>query len=321
MLKIVDDNRLIYKVCSLYYEDAMNQQEICNYLGISRASVSRMLQRGRELGIVNIEVVNPVRFSYGELEKTIERAYGLKEVIIVESSSLDEKKEYISSLYEEAALFLHEIFRKDEHIGVTMGYNLHNISKTKISFEKKEGYTFVPIVGGMNRIRAGEEDIQSNEIAKEFADMFGGTYTQFLSPAVFSKKRVMKSFLKEESVNYIFDEFKKVSTLVMGIGTPDRGASTLLRAGYITEEEFSDLIDQGMMGDIALQFFDKNGDTTKFQEFNERVAGMSSNMMKQIENRIAIGGGEGKAKAIKGAIKGGFVNMLITNVSCAENLL
>ena len=38
MKKIVDDERLIYKVCCLYYQDDMNQKEIGDYLGISRSS-------------------------------------------------------------------------------------------------------------------------------------------------------------------------------------------------------------------------------------------------------------------------------------------
>ena len=78
MKKIVDDWRLIYKVCSLYYEDDMRQQEISDYLGISRATISRMLQKGKESGIVRVEVVNPIQFTYGKLEKTLERKYGLK---------------------------------------------------------------------------------------------------------------------------------------------------------------------------------------------------------------------------------------------------
>lgn len=71
MKKIVDDWRLIYKVCSLYYEDDMRQQEISDYLGISRATISRMLQKGKESGIVRVEVVNPIQFTYGKLEKTL----------------------------------------------------------------------------------------------------------------------------------------------------------------------------------------------------------------------------------------------------------
>lgn len=56
--KIVDDDRLIYKCCNLYYMKNKTQVEICNTLGLSRATVSRMLALGREQGIVKIEVIN-----------------------------------------------------------------------------------------------------------------------------------------------------------------------------------------------------------------------------------------------------------------------
>nr|WP_287477588.1 hypothetical protein [Anaerostipes sp.] len=36
---------------------------------MSRATVSRMLQKGKEGGIVKVEVINPVQFSYGKLEQ------------------------------------------------------------------------------------------------------------------------------------------------------------------------------------------------------------------------------------------------------------
>ena len=84
MKKIVDDERLIYKVCCLYYQDNMNQKEIGDYLGVSRSSVLRMLQKGKELGIVKIKLNNPSTFDYGEMEKKLENMYGLKDVLIVE---------------------------------------------------------------------------------------------------------------------------------------------------------------------------------------------------------------------------------------------
>ena len=64
MKKFVDDTRLVYKCCSLYYEDELNQQEIAEYLSVSRASVSRMLQLGKEMGIVKIEICNPGLLTY-----------------------------------------------------------------------------------------------------------------------------------------------------------------------------------------------------------------------------------------------------------------
>ena len=321
MKKIVDDWRLIYKVCSLYYEDDMRQQEVSDYLGISRATVSRMLQKGKESGIVRVEVINPVQFSYNKLEKALERKYGLKEVIVVESSALDTTTESVSRMYERAALYLSQFFKDGDWIGVTMGHTLHNIVKTNRAFEKDKKLMFVPIVGGIGQSTIDKVDVQSNRIAQEFSRKFGGTYTQFLSPAVFSEQKAMEYFLKEKSIRYIFDDFQKLDTLIMGIGIPQRVESTLVRAGYITGENLEKFARDGMAGDIALHFFDEDGATEKFRAFNDRVAGMPLEMMKKVRNRIGIAGGENRAEAIRGAIKGGFINMLITNIDAAEKLL
>ena len=75
MKKIVDDERLIYKVCCLYYQDDMNQKEVGDYLGISRSSVLRILRKGKELGIVTIELHNPRFYDYGDMEKKLDEVY------------------------------------------------------------------------------------------------------------------------------------------------------------------------------------------------------------------------------------------------------
>lgn len=73
MKKIVDDVRLIFKCCSLYYQDGLGQKEICEVLGISRPTVSRMLTIGKERGIVRIEIQNPDNIAYGKMEREIEK--------------------------------------------------------------------------------------------------------------------------------------------------------------------------------------------------------------------------------------------------------
>ena len=86
MKKIIDDVRLIFKCCSLYYLDGLGQKEICETLGISRPTVSRMLSIGKERGIVRIEIQNPDNIAYGRMERDLEQKYGLQEVIVVPSA-------------------------------------------------------------------------------------------------------------------------------------------------------------------------------------------------------------------------------------------
>jgi hypothetical protein len=91
--------------------------------------------------------------------------------------------------------------------------------------------------GGISRGTIDRVDVQGNEIARKFAEKFGGTYTQFLSPAVFSDKEVLDYFMNEKAVNYIRDEFKKLNVIVVGIGVPDGINHTLEKAGYVSGTE------------------------------------------------------------------------------------
>ncbi|VBB07290.1 Hypothetical protein LUCI_2534 [Lucifera butyrica] len=319
MKKVIDDIRLIFKCCSLYYEDEMSQQEICEHLGISRPSVSRMLKLGKEQGIVKIDINNPYNLTFGKLERELEKKFNLKEVIVVESSPIETGTERISSsLGEETLNFLARTLDDGDVVGVSMGMTLQNVIRAKRNIEHTIRCTFVPIVGGIGESRL---DIHANYIAGEFAKLFGGDCVQFFSPATFSSVNVLNEFLKEKSVRNIFNFYRNVGTVLMGIGIPERGGSTLLATGYIEAEVLDRFVEIGAVGDISLQFFDQNGSTEKFKQFNDRVAGMPIEQLKKVQKRIGIAGGAHKANAVLGAIRGGFLNILITDFDCAMALL
>lgn len=321
MKKIVDDERLIYKVCCLYYQDDMNQKEVGDYLGISRSSVLRILRKGREMGIVTIELHNPRFYDYGEMEKTLEKVYGLRDVVIVENSVLDTRQEAASYMFGKAADYLHSFFKEGDRIGVAMGKTLNNVVSTNKVYEKYNDLLFVALEGGISKITVDDTDIQGNELARKFADKFGGTYSQFLSPAVFSDKKVLEYFMEEKAVNYILDDFKKLNVIVVGIGVPDRVDHTLDKAGYISGRELRSLSEHGAVGDLCLQFYDKDGGTDRFRFFNDRVAAMRLEDIRKIPRKIGIAGGARKAEAVVGAIRGGYINILITDNECAKRLI
>ena len=321
MKKIVDDERLIYKVCSLYYQDNMNQQEVGDFLGVSRSSVLRMLQRGRELGIVTIELHNPRFYDYGEMEKTLEKAYGLKDVVIVENSILDTRSEAASYMFGTASDYLHSFFKEGDRVGVAMGNTLNNVVSTNKTYEKYTDLLFVAMEGSISQITVDGMDVQGNEIARKFADKFGGTYIQFLSPAVFSDKAVLENFMKEKAVNYILEEFRKLNVVVVGIGVPDGTEHTLDKAGYMKENERRLLVEKGAVGDMCLQFYNREGSTEGFGFFNDRVAAMRLSSIRKIPSKIGIAGGTRKAEAVIGAVNGGYINILITDTECAKRLI
>lgn len=105
------------------------------------------------------------------------------------------------------------------------------------------------------------------------------------------------------------------------LGIPEKADHTLFKAGYATQRELRTLAECGAVGDVALQFYDEEGNAEKFHFFNDRVASMQLDMIRKIPVKIGIAGGGKKVHSVIGAIHGGFINVLITNAECARELI
>ena len=150
MKKLVDDPRLIYKCCDLYYRQEKSQQEICDLFGVSRPSVSRMLKSGRELGIVRIEIVNPDATAYGQLERQLEDAFSLKEAIVVcDSPSQSGAETGCGALGSAALSYLARVLHNGDYVGISMGWTLLQTIKAECGNLEPVHCTFIPLVGGI----------------------------------------------------------------------------------------------------------------------------------------------------------------------------
>ena len=101
----------------------------------------------------------------------------------------------------------------------------------------------------------------------------------------------------------------------------DGALGTLIQAYGLTEEERRKLVEKGAIGDMCLQFYDKDGNTDQYSFYNDRVAAMRLADIRRIPSKIGIAGGARKVDAVIGAIRGGFINILITDTECARKLI
>ena len=318
MRRIVDDQRLIYQCCSLYYEDNLGQKEIADYLGISKSSVSRMLQAGREAGIVEVKVHHVTQYMFDELERELMKKYSLRDVIIAESSPLDTSADRITKLNERACDYLNRLLKDGDYVGVSVGSTLRNIAHASMECTKRK-CTFIPIVGGL-----GQEEIQSGQVAEAFAQKFGGKSIPFFSPAVFSNEKLMQDFLKEESVCHIFDYFEKLDVVISGFHNmkdDNLKNMTVERMGFVSSSQAVEYASRGAIANFALRFIDRNGEHEAFADFNNRVAGISMDTYRNVTNKIVVTYGTGKTEILKACIKGGYANILIIDIDCARELL
>ena len=73
---------LLLRVAWFYYKDELTQDEIARRLSVSRASVGRMLDRARKVGLVTISL-NAERLDAFEVSSRLRRAFGLTEALVV----------------------------------------------------------------------------------------------------------------------------------------------------------------------------------------------------------------------------------------------
>lgn len=310
--KMMADNekRILTKIAHMYYDENMTQQEIANKFGVSRPSVSRLLQKARQEGIVEIKI--HYEGSYAKLENILEKSFGLREVIITPTEEGDGLKRHLA---EAAASYLERTIKEGDIVGISWGTTLVHIPsyiKTKI-----KNVTFVPLVGGAGQTKL---DIHANAIAINFAEAFGGSGRLLHAPVTVDSIAVKQTLISDKNIKQILELAAKSDIAVVGIGSPVDPGSTIRQTGYYTETELNSLKEANAVCDISWIFLDEEGNLCPI-ELNKRVIGISMEDLNKIPTVVGVAGGQAKRKAILAAIKGHHIDVLVTDEKTAEFLL
>ncbi len=313
MKKIIDDTRLMVKTCDLYYNEKKNQQQIADILNISYPTVSRLLNSAMKKNIVNITISNLDTVKYWDLEQQIKKIYGLRDVMIVDYNENDLEGKRILGCA--ASKYLDSILSAGDKVGISMGSTLYNMAHASIT-RTTNNVTFVPLVGGMGRLRT---ELHSNHLAETLAKRYGGSYLPLYAPARVSNRIVRRELKNEPGVSEVLAMQKELSIAMVGIGYPNDNSS-IKATGYYKDNEIQSLLKRNVAGEICMQFYDISGNTSLYKNDNT-VIGINLNMLKKIPYSVAITGGIDKIPAIIGAIKGKYINVLITDYQCAKGLI
>lgn len=313
MKKVIDDERLMVKICDMYYNQDLNQKAISTQLGLSRPTVSRIISNGKERGIVKIIIDNLEGTDYVELEREIENQYGLREVIVVDSKKdIEDQK---AELGRAAAQYLERVIKDGNTVGVSMGTTLGHIAH-HVGNPTVKNITFVPLIGGMGHLRM---EMHSNYLVEDLAKVFDGTFMLMHAPARVSGRQIKEELLKEAGIHKIIRMGDHLDIALVGIGVPN-STSAIMATGYYDRDEMVKMRKKHVAGDICMQFYDILGSTAPFK-IDNNVVGIEIKKLRRVPHSIGVACGIEKVDAIKGAINGKYINTLITDVDCARALL
>lgn len=302
----------IIEAAKLYYLLDYNQTDIAKELGVSRPTVSRLLQLAKEEGIVQINIIDPTE-DVENLASSLEQKFKLKKAIVTHIPHYEDEviKTYLGKA---AANYLHNTIKDGDIIGVTWGTTLYH---TAVELRQKalNDIKVVQLKGGVSH---SETNTYMNEILYLFGKAYNTAPHHLPLPAIVDHVVVKQAMEADRHIKRILDLGKKANIAMFTTGSI-KSESLLFQLGYFTDEEIQNLR-LGAVGDICSRFFDTKGEICS-EQINSRTLGIDLDELKMKEFSILVGGGANKVEGIHGALKGKIANVLVTDQYTAKFLL
>lgn len=311
---------LLIQCAEMKYVEKLSNSEIAERLSFSVTHVGRLLRQAEDYGIVEIHV--RIADRHRSLEAELERAYGLRDVRVVDS---DKQYDVIKrNLGKAGAQLLDERVMQREHLRVGIGGGASLLAIVEQLEPKPRRLDIYPLA----MFGRGP---QVEFVSCTFLVSYLLIKTQPLSRAFdvslppLPEDRVLaqeltRHFRELPAVKHIYAESQKVDLAFVGL-------VALTKADGIMQE-FDNLgykqdyfFEQGVVGGINYNYFDQRGEqigkgllTLSIDE----IKAMSQNPLQQV---FLVAGGNHKHKAIQIAVKSGVVDGLITDEATAEYLV
>jgi DNA-binding transcriptional regulator LsrR (DeoR family) len=175
----------------------------------------------------------------------------------------------------------------------------------------------VQVIGGVGEPRA---QVQATRLTEQLANLTGARPVFLPAPGFVSSAGLRQAILEEPYVKDASDAWLNLSILLAGIGSLDPSPLLKESGNAIPLEDQAELRQRGAIGDVCLRFFDEHGHPVK-SGIDERVVGIPPEVLRTVPRRIGVAGGARKHAAIRAALLGGWVNVLVTDTGTARALL
>ncbi|MEA2021216.1 MAG: sugar-binding domain-containing protein, partial [Candidatus Caldatribacteriota bacterium] len=152
-------------------------------------------------------------------------------------------------------------------------------------------------------------------IGNKIAEKLNASFYGLWAPARVDSIEVAQLIKKEDLVSDVLLLIEKLEFSIVGIGSVKNGIIT--KYGLIDKNDLKEVNKSGAVGEILGYWFDVNG-LQVLPKLREKFIGVP---VKIPGKTIAVAGGLEKTKAIAGALRGRLVDILITDETCAKNLV
>lgn len=295
---------MLHTVAKLHYESDMSQVDIAKRMGVSTATISRLLRQAREQGIVRIEVRE-----FEETEDLSERlveALGLEKAAVIDvppASVPAALADPLGGLLKESGL------KAGSVLAVGWGRAIREVMQ--VGLPQIPGVLVVPATGGMQQHAA---HFQVHEFVRLAAQHTGGI-PRFIHAPYLPSAETRPALLADPTIRENVALWDRIDVAVVGVGLPHTTATTEESAATSSERRLTDAA-----GDVIRHYFTASGAVIPW-EGEGRMIAVSVEQLRRVPLVIGVAAGGAKAAAIVGAVRAGFVRALVTDSRTALAIL
>jgi len=299
------------EVCKMYYEQELTQVEIAKRMQLSRLTISKMLKRAKEYGIVKIEVLSPME-NVNVVLNQLKSIFHIQGGLVIPTQSRDEN--FIEDLVlSQAAMYLENLLPDIQTIGLGWGYAVGRFIENIRSRHTLDGFTgkVFPLIGSSTN---PSKWYQPNELVRMLGERIG--YEPFYLPAPAFPLSQKNNALFTGTTEYqeMLKLWANTDVAIFGIDSypsmPDQA----------TAVRFGDLLDEkNAVGTVLTYFYDRNGAIITCED--DIVIRIPLALLQSVKKGIGIVTGLNRIDTIYGALQTGLITHVITDEITAREII
>jgi DNA-binding transcriptional regulator LsrR (DeoR family) len=147
------------------------------------------------------------------------------------------------------------------------------------------------------------------------ADMFGAECSYIAGPAFTDTEETRDLLMRQAMLVDAFEQARKADIAYISVGGMDEDAS-MIRLGLVSTHDIAALGRAGAVGDILGYWVDEDGEIVD-HPINRRVLALPPGDLRQIPSVILVTGGAERYQVIRGVLRKGLVDILVTDETAA----
>ena len=313
---MVDREQDVLRAASMYYLQDMKMEAIAKHLRTSRSTVSRLVKRARETGLVEISL-RPTQSRAPGLGQHVANAYGI-DAYVVPVPDQAPQVERLEQVAMTTARLLSTWFDSDMVLGIAWGTTLSAVSR-HLPRKPTRGSAVVQLNGAANTRTSGVH--YAGDLIAGFGSAFDAHVHHFPVPAFFDYAETKRAMWRERSVRRVLDVQRRADVALFSVGAVAGGVpSHVYSAGYLEPEDIAVLEGEGVVGDVCTVFLRHDG-TYRDIALNERATGPAPDELRRAPRRVCAVAGDNKVAPLRAALRAGTVTDLVIDEITASRLV